>query len=80
MPGTWLDDQLGAGNRPANSAAKVTAGDPVDEAATWGIRPRAASAVVTETLNQVLAAIPATPGDARVLAVIRDQAERVSLG
>jgi len=59
---------------------KVTAADLIDEAATWGIRPRAASAVVAETLDQVLAAIPATPGDARVLAVIRDQAERVSLG
>jgi serine/threonine-protein kinase HipA len=59
---------------------KVTAADLIDEAATWGIRRRVASAVVTETLDQVLAAIPATPGDARVLAVIRDQAERVSLG
>jgi serine/threonine-protein kinase HipA len=59
---------------------KVTAADLIDEAATWGIRPRAASAVVTETLDQVLAAIPATPGDARVLAVIRKQAERISLG
>jgi hypothetical protein len=34
--------------------------------------------VVTETLEQVLAAIPATAGDARVLAVIREQAERIS--
>jgi serine/threonine-protein kinase HipA len=58
---------------------KVTAADLVDEAATWGIRPRAASAVVAETLDQVLAAIAATPGDARVLAVIREQVERVSL-
>ena len=59
---------------------KVTATDLIHEAATWGIRPRAASAVVTETLDQVLAAIPATSGDARVLAVIREQAERISLG
>ena len=57
---------------------KVTASDLIDEAATWGIRRRAASSVVAETLDQVLAAIPATPGDARVLAVIRDQAERIS--
>jgi len=28
----------------------------------------------------VLAVIPATPGDARVLAVIREQAERISRG
>ena len=59
---------------------KVTAASLIDEAATWGIRRRTASAVVTETLGQVLAAIPATAGDARVLAVIRQQAERISLG
>jgi serine/threonine-protein kinase HipA len=56
----------------------VTTADLIDEAATWGIRWRAASAVVAETLDQVLAAIPATPGDARVLAVIREQATRIS--
>jgi serine/threonine-protein kinase HipA len=59
---------------------KVTAASLIDEAATWGIRRRAASAVVTETLDQVLAAILATPGDTRVLAVIREQAERISRG
>jgi hypothetical protein len=42
--------------------AYVTAADLIDEAATWGIRPSAATAVVAETLDQVLAAIPATPG------------------
>jgi serine/threonine-protein kinase HipA len=59
---------------------KVTAADLVDEAATWGIRRRTASVVVTETLDRVLAAIPAMSGDNRVLAVIRDQAERISRG
>ena len=59
---------------------KVTAASLIDEAVTWGIRRRTASAVVTETLDQVLAAIPATPGDARVLAVIREQAERIRRG
>ena len=59
---------------------KVTATSLIDEAAAWGIRRAAASAVVTETLDQVLAAIPATPGDTRVLAVIRVQAERISRG
>jgi tRNA(adenine34) deaminase len=59
---------------------KVTAADLIDEAVTWGIRRRAASSVVADTLDQVLAAIPATPGDARVLAVIREQAERISRG
>jgi serine/threonine-protein kinase HipA len=56
---------------------KVTAANLIDEAASWGIRRRAASAVVTETLDQVLAAIPSTPGDDRVLAGIRDQAARI---
>ena len=58
----------------------VTAADLVDEAAGWGIRRRTASAVVTETLDQVLAAVAAVPGDVRVLAVIREQAERISRG
>jgi serine/threonine-protein kinase HipA len=58
----------------------VTAASLIDEAVSWGIRRRTVSAVVTETLNQVLAAIPATPGDARVLAVIRDQPKRISRG
>ena len=56
---------------------KVTAANLIDEATTWGIRRRAASAVVTEMLDRVLAAIPATPGDDRVLSVIREQAERI---
>ena len=59
---------------------KVTAANLIDEAVTWGIRQRAASAVVTETLDQVLAAIATTPGDARVLAVIHEQATRMSRG
>ncbi len=58
----------------------VTATSLIDEAVTWGIRPRTASAVVTETLDQVLAAIPATPGDARILAAIHEQAERINRG
>ena len=58
----------------------VTAASLIDEAVSWGIRRRAASAVVTETLDQVLAAISTTPGDAQVLAVIREQAERINRG
>jgi serine/threonine-protein kinase HipA len=57
---------------------RVTSASLIDEAVSWGIRRRTASVVVTETLDQVLAAISATPGDARVLAVIREQAERIS--
>jgi serine/threonine-protein kinase HipA len=59
---------------------RVTAADLINEGITWGIRRRAASAVVTETLDQVLGAIPAASGDSRVLAVIREQAERMSRG
>jgi serine/threonine-protein kinase HipA len=59
---------------------KVTAADLIDEATTWGIRRRAASAVVTETLARILTAITAAPGDDRVLAVVREQAERISRG
>ena len=59
---------------------KVTAADLIDEGAGWGIRRRAASAMVTETLDQVLAAVAAGTGDVRVLAVIREQAERISRG
>ena len=40
----------------------VSAADLVEEAVTWSIRRRAASAVVAETLDQVLAAIPARVG------------------
>ena len=58
----------------------MTAASLIDEAAAWGIRRGAASAIVTEILDQVLAAIPATPGDARVLAVIRKQTERINRG
>ncbi len=75
-----VDTHLGqrVGGQP--DIRTVTAASLIDEAATWGIGRRTASAVVTETLDQVLAAIPATPGDARVLAIIREQAERISRG
>jgi serine/threonine-protein kinase HipA len=58
----------------------VTAANLIDEAATWGIRRRAASVIVSETLDQVLTAIAATSGDARVLAIIHEQATRMSRG
>ena len=57
---------------------KVTAANLIDEAVGWGIRRRAASDIVTDTLDRVLTAIPATAGEDRVLAVIRAQAERIS--
>jgi serine/threonine-protein kinase HipA len=56
---------------------KVTAASLIDEAAAWGIRRRTASSIVIETLDHILAAIAETPGDERVLAIIRTQAEQV---
>ncbi len=58
----------------------VTAASLIDEAASWGIRRRAAAAIVTETLERILTAIPAARGDDQVLAVIREQAEQLSRG
>ena len=56
----------------------VTTASLIDEAASWGIRRPAASAVITETLDRVLAAVAEVPGDGRVLAVIREQAGRIN--
>ena len=56
---------------------KVTGASIVDEAVTWGIRQRTAGSVVAETLDRVLTAIPETPGDERVLAVIQRQAAQL---
>ena len=56
---------------------KVTAASLIDEAVSWGIRRRTAASVVAETLDRVLGAITQTPGDERVLAAIRKQAEQL---
>lgn len=74
------DTQLGQRVGGQADIQRVTAASLIDEAVTWGVRRRTASAVVTETLDQVLVAVTATPGDARVLAVIREQTERISRG
>jgi serine/threonine-protein kinase HipA len=58
----------------------VTAASLVEEAATWGLRRPAASAVVAEMLDRVLTAIPEIPGDERVLAFIQKQASHVRRG
>jgi serine/threonine-protein kinase HipA len=55
----------------------VTSASLADEAVSWGIRRRTASSVVAETLDRILAAIPETPGDNRVLSVIRQQTEQL---
>jgi serine/threonine-protein kinase HipA len=69
------DTHLGQRIGGQTDIRKVTAVSLIDEAVTWGIRRRTASAVVTEMLDQVLAAISETAGDDRVLASIRRQAE-----
>ena len=56
---------------------KVTTASLIDETVAWGIRRRTASSVVAETLDRVLAAVTETPGDERVLAIIRKQAEQL---
>ncbi len=74
------DTHLGQRVGGQDDIRKVTAADLIDEAASWGIRRRAASAAVTETLDRVLAAIPCTPGDDRVLAEVGEQAARIRKG
>jgi serine/threonine-protein kinase HipA len=56
---------------------KVTKASLVEEATGWGIRRQAASDIVTGILDQVLSVVPTAPGDERVLAAIRMQAERI---
>ena len=72
------DTHLGQRVGGETDITKVTRVNLVDEAVTWGIRRRTASAVVTEILDRVLAAIPAMAGDDRMLGAIRRQAERIS--
>jgi len=55
----------------------VTKASLVEEATGWGIRRQAASDIVTGILDQVLSVVPTAPGDERVLAAIRMQAERI---
>jgi serine/threonine-protein kinase HipA len=74
---TRADTHLGQRVGGQADIRKVTAGNLIDEAVTWGIRRRTAAAVVTDMLDWVLTAIPATPGDERVLAAIEVQAKRV---
>jgi len=71
------DTQLGQRVGGQADIRNVTAASLIDEAISWGIRRRAASAIVAETLERVVTAIPSVPGDDRVLAVIREQAERI---
>jgi serine/threonine-protein kinase HipA len=74
------DTHLGQRVGGQTDIGQVSASNIVDEATTWGIRRRSALTVVTETLDQVLAAIPEAAGDDRVLTAIREQAERIGCG
>ena len=56
----------------------VTARNLIDEAVTWGIRRQQAAAIVTETLDRVLSAVPVMSGDEQILTAIRQQAERIT--
>lgn len=71
------DPHLGQRVGGQTNIQRVTAADLTNEAIGWGIRRRAAAVLVAQTLDQVLAAIPAAQGDERVLSAIRSQAERV---
>ncbi|MGH3265904.1 MAG: HipA domain-containing protein, partial [Trebonia sp.] len=55
----------------------VTVASLTDEAGSWGMRRRTAEAVIINTIDRLFAAIPEVPGDDRVLAAIRVQAQRV---
>jgi serine/threonine-protein kinase HipA len=72
------DTHLGQRVGGAADIRKVTAANLIDEAMTWGIRRRTATTIVTDTLDRIRTAIPATAGDSRVLAAIERQIERIS--
>jgi serine/threonine-protein kinase HipA len=78
-PGQPMQADAHLGQRVGGQAdiRKVTAASLIDEAVTWGIRRRAAGSAVAEALDRVLAAIPETAGDERVLAVIGKQTEQL---
>jgi serine/threonine-protein kinase HipA len=73
------DSRLGQRVGGQADIGKVTAASLVDEGVAWGIRRRSALSAVTQTLDRVLDGIPGTPGDERVLGVIRRQAEHLRL-
>ena len=77
-PGLKYEEQGGPALRDLADVIR-NFGDPRDVTSLLR-RTTFTMAVVTESLDQVLAAIPATAGDARVLAVIREQAEQISRG
>ncbi|MCW2929244.1 MAG: putative HipA protein [Actinomycetia bacterium] len=56
---------------------EVTSGDLINEGMSWGIRRPAATAIVTEMIDQVITASSVIDADERVLAVIRAQAKRL---
>ena len=56
----------------------VGAADIVQEAVSWGIRRKTATAVVSDTIDQVISATQTLEGDQRVLATIRQRTEHMT--
>src|ERR1700735_2973854 len=56
----------------------VAAADIVQEAVTWGIRRQTAATVVSDTIEQAIAASQTLEGDQRVLATIRQHTEHIA--
>jgi serine/threonine-protein kinase HipA len=56
---------------------KVTSDDLISEGMSWGIRRRTATAIVTETIDQVITTSSAIDADECVLGAIRVQAKRL---
>ena len=72
------DAQLGQRVAGQRDIRKVTSADLISEAGGWGISRRTATAIVSGILERVISSARTTPGDQRVLDVIREQAERLT--
>lgn len=73
------DPHLGERVGKQTDIRHVTAADVVTEAVSWGIRRQAATVVVSEILDRVIGLSATGEGDERVLATIRQQAERMAV-
>jgi len=72
------DTHLGQRVGGKTDILNVAAADIVQEAVTWGIRRPTATAVVSDTIDQVISATQTLEGDHRVLPAIRYQAEHMA--
>jgi serine/threonine-protein kinase HipA len=77
MQGAHLvETHLGQRVGGKTDSLNVVAADIVQEAVIWGIRRPTATAVVSDTVDQVISAAHTVEGDQRVLATIRQHVER----